>query len=331
MISHLFGLNDYDASTFQEAKPIRAEKMRWGVGAGERIDSLDNRDSFCLGYMKVNFPLSDEESKLVIPDVHQLKASAENKAVIEKIISYFGNCFLISDINFYHNLSKTIGYDKHQMDEYFKYISDDSNALLIFPLELPIALLVTLPKSGKDTLHQLFVKSNQNARGFLTLHQNIFQGKNDFILVNMIAAPQHNRSDFKDKEYCNICSVLIDGCFHIFKQDLDSETFWSGMREGLSKIVNEDDSLEIDEGRENVNKIIARTIVIEAAVEDKFPELLFCKDDDDKKIRMKVLNQKQREILLDKSNKKRIIKGIHFYPSLKLLESQPSFILVYRV
>ena len=318
MISHSFGLENYDASTLLKKKPALAEYMVWSCGAGEKETSLKKMDSFCLRYMKENFLEFGNEwrnAQIMVPDLHQLKVSLENKAVIEKIIKSFNNYVFISNINYFQNLSETVGYDKQQMDEYFKHLSEEENALLLFPLDSPVALLVTLPESDRETLHQTFLKSNQNARGFLTIHRDIFENEQkNFTLVNMIAAPWHMRIDFQQTEYCKICSQLGDKCFHIFKDDLESDTFWSGMSERLSKIAkNPTSKIDEDEDRENfAQKIIARSVVLEAAVEDKFPELLFCKDDDDKKIRMKILNRKQRVILLDKSSKKKLIKGIYF-------------------
>ena len=251
LISHSFGLS-IDASNFLFEEPTNAKFISYHTGAGTKKRSLSKIK--CCKYVYDNFPGNDLQ--IVIPHLHQLRPGSKNEVIASKLLSKFDKCCFLTSVDFHKHLSKTLGYNDAQMKEKYKHLSAKGNAMLFYSLDYPAAVLITIPEDENQSIHNLFLNANDNAKAFLTIHEDIFDvEKMQFVLLNLVAAVNHEREDFVKYKYCEKCDINM----MIFKEDLQNDSFWKGvkrrMQEAIESNIHEEDQLQDEDWREFVFKV----------------------------------------------------------------------------
>eukprot|EP00111_Clytia_hemisphaerica_P005279 TCONS_00015251-protein len=315
MVSHTFGLQT-DAPKFIKDQPNNAKDILIHTGACKEIRSFDLID--CGKHVRSNFSEKGlVKTQVLIPQLHQLHPKSLNFRLAKKILEIFGDCYLLTNVDFHKHLSKTLGYDDQQMSNMYNSLPKGGSAMVLYPKEMPIAIIITLPENENESLHQLFVKANENLKAFMTIHADMFkQRKQRFVVINTIAAAWYKRKDFEN--YCTQCNVDL----MLFKEELETNSNFEDFYRNVKKEAQDpnfdaDAGSSDDEANENekekqkedatnmVFEIASRSIVMESIIDERFPNL-FCKTDE--KICKRILNEYQSNAILDLSSKK-IITG----------------------
>ena len=305
LVSHPFGLQT-DAS--QHLEGLRKEDcpehstFTFSYKSGGGLEESHITDNECIRYVEENFWLGESGKKnIVVPDLEQLDQKSLNFQISMKLKNLLSNQnnFLLTSVNFYNYLAN-IGYSKKELEDRFEcHLKDLPNVLILYPAEYPAVILITLPESEKDTIHNLWLKADANLKAYLTLHRHRLIGKEGFMIINAIGAVFYEESKLPLQSYCCLC---IPDLF-IFAKDFenDLQQWWRRLKRMMARLSNEyrikNDSIFSPE--------TASLLVLFAALtDDRFPTLFA---GDDERITKMVLNQIQRNILLNPSPRKIII------------------------
>ena len=206
-------------------------------------------------------------------------------------------------MNFYDYL-ENIGYSKKELEDQFEgHLKDLSKVLALYPAQYPAVILITVPESEKDTIHDLCLKANANVKGYQILHHHRLIEEKGFAIINVIGAVFHKESNKKRilKSYCDSCNPNL-----LFSaEDLENglRTWWRKLKRMMETELTEKYSIENEDT--NFSHETASLLVLFAALtDDRFPTLFA---NDDERISKMVLNESQRIILFDPSPRKIII------------------------
>ena len=302
MVSHPFGLQT-DAS--QHLKGLRKEDssehstFTFSYKSGGGLEESHITDNDCVRYVEENFWLGESGKKnIIVPHLEQLDPNSLNFQMtleFQQVLSKQNN-FLLTSANFYKYLVN-IGYSKEELEDQFEgHLKDLSNVLVFYPAEFPAVLLITLPESEKDTIHNLLLKADANLKAYQTLHRHRLIGKEGFLIINAIF---HKESNSLLQSYCRSCipELLISA-----KDFAQNSKHWLT---GLNKMMTNLTKKHRIKNDTNFSHETASLLVIFAALtDDRFPTLFA---DDDERISKIVLNEIQRNILFNPSPRKIII------------------------
>ena len=304
-MSHPFGLQT-DAS--QHLKDLRKEDFpehstfTFSYKSGGGSEESHITDNECIRYVEKNLWLGESGKKnIFVPDLEQLDQKSLNFQISMKLKNLLSNQnnFLLTSVNFYEYLEK-IGYSKQKLEDKFEcHLKDLSNVLVLYPAEYPAVILITLPESKQDTIHDLISRADANVKAYQILHRHRLIGKEGFIIINAIGAVSHKDTKLLLRSYCDSCDsrLLISG--EDFAGDLCS--WWNGLKQIMRKLT-EDREIKNDI---NFSHETASLLVLFAALtDDRFPTLFAGEDE---RISKMVLNKTQRDILLNPSPKKIVI------------------------
>ncbi|XP_066919993.1 uncharacterized protein [Clytia hemisphaerica] len=285
----------YSEDSYQEnVLPNKKKVIRFQTGAGQEKRSLQSIDS--AKYVNNNFP--DED--IVLPYLNTMEPQSFRSVLAKKFMAIGeklpGKFHLLSSFNARKHLEKTLGVKKKCIEEQFRYLSLDGNLMIFYPPSYPAVVLMTLPGSERESLHQLIFRADENLKSYLALHEDLFQVKR-FAIINVIAAVHHKKEDVEKSLHCQDSLPFMLFSDFVY----ESQTWWDKIEEFLGQIAN--DLEEADQ--QSIFEISARSILLEALIDDNFPTL-FAKDEE--VFCKKIMNRAQIDVLLDKARHK-LVKG----------------------
>ena len=294
---HLFNNSPPTHSTFP---------LRYNSGGGSEKICITEKD--CIRYVEENFRFGDPAKKnIIVPYLEQLDQNSFNYKItleLQKVLSKENN-FLFTSVNFFKYL-EYIGYSKNELEDHFEgHLKDLSNVLVFYPAEFPAVILITLPETEKDTIHELVSTANANVKAYQVLHHHRLIEEKGFAIINVIGAVFHKESKLL-KSYCNSCNPDLLICAEDL-EDLDGlQTWWIKLKAMMK--IKLTDRYKIKKDTDTVTFTQDTTsllVLFTALADDRFPTLFA--DDDERISKMVVLNEMQINILFDTSPRKIII------------------------
>ena len=262
-------------------------------------------DKHCIRYVKKNFRLGDPAKKnIIVPHLEQLDQNSFNYKItleLQKVLSKENN-FLFTGVNF-HDYLANIGYSKKELEHQFEgHLKDLSNVLVLYPAEFPAVILITLPETEKDTIHELVSTANANVKAYQVLHHHRLIGREGFVIINVIGAVFHK--EFKLlKSYCDSCNLNnLLFCAEDLKNGL--RTWWRKLKIMMKELTDQYEIKKDTDTATFTQDTASLLVLFTALTDDRFPTLFA---DDDERISKIMLNESQRNILFDPSPRKIII------------------------
>ena len=300
-MSHPFGLQT-DAS--QHLEDLRKEgssehsMFTFSYKSGGGLEKSHITDNECICYVEENFWLGESGKRnIVVPHLEQLDQKSYNYQMASKLMKVISNenNFLLTSVNFYEYLGK-IGYSQKELEDQFEgHLKDFSNVLVFYPAGYNAVILITLPETKQDTIHNLFTQANANVKAYQILHRHRLIRKEGFMIINAICDVIHENSNLTS--YCNSClpNLLISA--EDFANGL--QHWWSRLKIMMAK------ERRIKNDINFLHETASLLVLFAALTDDRFPTLFA---GDDERINKMVLNEIQRNILLHPSQRK-IITG----------------------
>ena len=302
-MSHPFGLKT-DASKHLEGlrRENSSEHSTFTISykSGGGLEESHITDNDCVRYVEENFWLGESGKKnIIVPHLEQLDPNSLNYQMtlnLQQVLSKENN-FLLTSVNFYKYFAN-IGYSKKELEDQFEgHLKDLPNVFIFYPAEFPAVILITLPESEKDTIHDLVSRANANVKAYQTLHRHRLIGKEGFIIINAIFHKESTNSLLRS--YCRSCipELLISAKDFVQK----SQHWWIGFNKMMTKLTKE---RRIKNDTNFSHETASLLVLFGALTDDRFPTLFA---GDDERINKIVLNEIQRNILFNPSPRKIII------------------------
>ena len=313
LISHPFGLQ---SDAWQHLKTLPDEQSNgnstysFSFKSGICTENIHITDNDCLSYVMKNFwfredDRNEEKSNIVVPHLEQLDQKSLNYKMAEKFRSFVPkkNCFLFTRCNLYKYL-RIIGYRKDELErKYDGHLKDLSNVMVFYPAGCNAVVLITLPETEHDTIHDLHLKANSNVKAYQTLHRHRLIGDAKFFIVSIVGAVFHKKE--QQHPYCSECEPELT----IFADDFESEEsfscWWKALESLIERTIKTRSEMKSDDVEHFKRGTASMLVVYNALTDDRFPRL---HETDDNRITKMVLNEVQRNILLNPLPKK-IFKG----------------------
>ena len=291
---HLFNNSPPTHSTFP---------LSYNSGGGSEESCITEKD--CIRYVEENFRFGDPAKKnIIVPYLEQLDQNSFNYKItleLQKVLSKENN-FLFTSVNFFKYL-EYIGYSKNELEDHFEgHLKDLSNVLVFYPAEFPAVILITLPETEKDTIHELVSTANANVKAYQVLHHHRLIEEKGFAIINVIGAVFHKESNLL-KSYCDSCNPNL----WIRAEDLekDFKTWWRKLKEMMKNKLRYKIKKDTPTATFTQDTTSLLVLFTTALTDDRFPTLFA--DDDERISKMVVLNEMQINILSDTSPRKIII------------------------
>ena len=305
LISHSFGLQS-DAS--QHLETLRREDspdhstFTFSYKSGGGTEKCHITDNDCVRYVEENFWFEkSEKTNILIPHIEQLDQKSLNYKMamcIYKWLSSNNNLFF-TKVSLFHLLQQ-IGYNENELDEIFHgQLKNLPNLLVLYPDRYPAVILITLPETTQETIHELFLKADANVKGFQILHRYHLCGKETFQIINIVGAVYHEKSTSKLSSYCGTCNADL----FITKEDFDNElqSWWTRLRKLMEKMTK---NYRMYYDVKFTHETASLLAILNSVTDDRFPTLFASEDE---KINKIVLNEIQRSILLNPAQRKIIV------------------------
>ena len=304
LISDPFGLQS-DAS--QHLKNLRKEDslhptFTFSYKCGGGMEESHITDDECVRYVEENFwNGKSDKPDVLIPHIEQLDQKSLNYQMamcIYKMLSSNNNLFF-TKVNLFHLLQQ-IGYSENELDRiFYGKLKNLPNLLVLYPDGYPAVILITLPETPQETIHELFLKADANVKAYQILHLNRLFRKESFQIINIVGAVYHEKSNSKLSSYCGSCNADL----FITKEDFDKElqSWWTRLRKLMKKMTN-DYRMKYDVTF--THETASLLAILNSVTDDRFPALFASEDERINKI---VLNEIQRSILLNPAQKKIIV------------------------
>ena len=299
LVSHPFGLQT-DAS--QHLKGLRKEDcpehstFTFSYKSGGGLEESHITDNDCIRYVEENFMLGESGKKnIVVPHLEQLDQKSYNYQMALKLMKVISNenNFLLTSVNFYEYLGK-IEYSQKELEDQFEgHLKDFSNVLVFYPAGYAACILITLPETKQDTIHNLFTQANANVKAYQILHRHRLIRKEGFMIINAIC------DVFQNSNLTSYCIPCIPNLL------ISAEDFANGLQHWWSRLkIMMTNERRIKNDINFSHETASLLVIFAALTDDRFPTLFA---DDDERINKMVLNQIQRNILLNPSPRKIII------------------------
>ena len=300
LITHPFGLQS-DAS--QHLKDLRKEDpqhsaFNFSYKSGGGTEESHITDNDCVRYVEDNFWFGESvRSNVVIPHLEQLQQKSINyqmARLIYKMLSKDNNLFF-TEVNLFYLLQQ-MGYSKNELDNLFNsHLKNLPNLLVLYPDGYAAVIIITLPDM-EESIHDLFLKANANVKAYQTLHRHRLIGKEKFMIISVVGTVFHEKLALS---YCSSCHADI----FITKEDLnnDLQSWWEKVKRLLKKLAKE---RSINYNMKFTHENASLLALLNSVTDDRFPTLFASEDEKISKI---VLNEVQRNILLNPSQRKIIV------------------------
>ena len=261
-------------------------------------------EKICLSYVEKNFwaaeSQSNVKSNIIVPHLEQLDQYSNNFKIAKNLICILPqkDCFFFTNCSFFNYL-KIIRYTEDEIERKFNsQLNANSNTMILYPDGFNAVIIITLPKSENDSLHDLHLKADANVKAYQTLHRHCLIGGDKLMVISVIGAFYHKKVDPK---YCSKCYQQLT----IFSDDIENlGLWWKKLKVMMEQTTSKYSMGEVDEVQFR-RKIASLLVVMGALTDDRFPTLFAS---DDERIDKMLLNEAQRDVLLDPLPKK-IIKG----------------------
>ena len=174
--------------------------------------------------------------------------------------------------------------------------------MILYPDGYNAVIIITLPESENDSLQHLHLKADANVKAYQTLHRDRLIGDEKLMIVSVIGAFNHKKEVIPF--YCGDCDTDLAICSDDFENEKSLGLWWKS----LEKMMKETTDDSIMNGEDEVQfrrKTASLLVVMGALTDERFPTLFASEDE---RIDKMLLNEAQRNILLDPLPKK-IIKG----------------------
>ena len=304
-MSHPFGLQTDASQHLEDLFEDGSSKhstFTFSYKSGCGLEKSHITDNDCIRYVEENFWLGESGKKnIVVPHLEQLDQKSLNFQIAMKLKNLLPhhNNFLLTSVNFNQYLGK-IGYSKQKLEDQFEcHLKDLSNALVLYPAEYPAVILITLPESKQDTIHNLISSADANVKAYQILHRHRLIGKEGFMIINAICDVFHKESKLLLRSYCDSCDSRLLISAEDFKNDL--QQWWSELKGMMATLAK---NRRIKNDTNFLHETASRLVLFTALTDDRFPTLFA---DHDERISKMVLNEIQRNILFNPSPRKIII------------------------
>ena len=305
LVSHPIGLQS-DAShhlkNLRKEDSLEHSTFTFSYQSGGGMEESHVTDNDCVRYVEENFWFGKSEKiNVVVPHLEQLDQKSLNHQMASCICEMFStnNNFLFTEVNLFH-LLRHIGYNENELDKKFNcQLQNLPNLLVLYPDGYSAVILITLPETRHDSIHDLILKSNANIKAYLLLHRHRLIVKEKFMVINVVGAIYHEKSSLKLSSYCGSCNADL----FITKEDLNSKLHsWFLRLQKLMKKLSNERKIEYDV--KSTHETASMLAILNCVTDDRFPTLFASEDERINKI---VLNEKQRSILLNPAQRKIIV------------------------
>ena len=266
------------------------------------MDKSHITDNDCVRYVEENFWFGkSEKTNILIPHMEQLDQKSLNYQMamcIYKMLSPYNNIFF-TEVNLFHLLQQIGQSESELVKKFYSQLKNLPNLLVLYPDGYPAVVLITLPETPHESIHDLFLKADANVKAYQMLHRHRLFGKETFQIINVVGAVYHKKSTSNLSIYCRLCNTDLS----ISKEDFDNElqSWWTRLQKWMKKMTK-DHRMSYDV--KFTHETASLLAILNSVTDDRFPKLFASEDERINKI---VFNEIQRSILLNPAQRKIIV------------------------